>query len=98
MSFQPLPFFLRSVRTWKLFLQRNTFVLGQDLLQPITKVQARKNRFGFPRPDVILSRFLSNALLLWSRAKNTLKFVTATFVLRSAAVIRKLLLLLLECC
>ena len=79
------------------FLRRNTYVHGLVLLQPTMKVQGRKNLSGFPRPDAISNHFLYSVQTLRSRAKSILKFVTATSVSKSVAVIRRQSLLLQEC-
>ena len=79
------------------FLRRNTYVHGLVLLQPTMKVQGRKNLSGFPRPDAISNHFLYSVQTLQSRAKSILKFVTATSVSKSVAVIRRQSLLLQEC-
>ena len=79
----------KSEQTWRLFLQRNTYAHGLVLHQPTMKVQGRKNLSESPRPDAISNRFLCSAPALRSRANSILKFVTATYVLKSVAVIRK---------
>ena len=79
------------------FLRRNTYVHGLVLLQPTMKVQGRKNLSGFPRPDAISNHFLYSVQTLRSRAKSILKFVAATSVSKSVAVIRRQSLLLQEC-
>ena len=79
------------------FLRRNTYVHGLVLLQPTMKVQGRKNLSGVPRPDAISNHFLYSVQTLRSRAKSILKFVTATSVSKSVAVIRRQSLLLQEC-
>lgn len=79
------------------FLRRNTYVHGLVLLQPTMKVQGRKNLSGFPRPVAISNHFLYSVQTLRSRAKSILKFVTATSVSKSVAVIRRQSLLLQEC-
>ena len=87
----------KSEQTWRLSLRRNTYVHGLVLLQPTMKVQGRKNLSGFPRPDAISNHFLYSVQTLRSRAKSILKFVTATSVSKSVAVIRRQSLLLQEC-
>ena len=67
------------------------------LLLPTMKMQGRKNLSGFPRPDAISNLFLYSVQTLRSRAKSILKFVTATSVSKSVAVIRRQSLLLQEC-
>ena len=79
------------------FLRRNTYVHGLVLLQPTMKVQGRKNLSGFPRPDAISNHFLYSVQTLQSRAKSIRKFVAATSVSKSVAVIRRQSLLLQEC-
>src|SRR5699024_12783573 len=49
--------FPKSVPIWRLFLRRNTYAHGLDLLRPTMKEQGRKNLSGCPKPDAISSRF-----------------------------------------
>ena len=85
----PSELFPKSVPTWRLFLQRNTYAHRPVLLRPIMKVQGRKNLSGFPRPDAISNLYWSSVQMLLLPVKSIWKFVTAISVSKSVAVTKK---------
>lgn len=85
----PSESFPKSVPTWRLFLQRNTYAHGLVLLRPTMKVQGRKNLSGFPRPDAISNLYRSSVQMLLLPVKSIRKFTTAISASKSVAVTRK---------